>query len=256
MAKVLITSPVDPTPVRIVTGAANDEIDVENLIVKPEANMDVLVLMSCDYNPGSTTQNVQIQGKYESNGATTSLHDTGGMIFSGEATTEWRPWMTMKKLSLTANQVYNFLLKCSMSSTSFVGVRNAKIVIFVLESADQYDERNAETSTTSTGENDVTDVSLTFTPATTGDYLILWCGEMNNSSTTVKGNVFLDVDGSNHADVRVESDATAQWYWVGGIKFINLSNASHTIKLQMGNESGAGTLKIRNARVFALRLSA
>lgn len=257
MAKVFVTSQVDLTPQRITTGAANNWVDVENLMVKPDgANMDVLVLMMCDWACGATSNNAQLRGIYDTQGSDTSLHDTGGMIFSPEATTEWRPWMTMKKLTLTADQAYNFRLQASASSTSFVSTRNARIIVFELTADDQYDEINAETSTTSTGENDVTGLSITFTPGSTGDYLVLWCGEMNNSSTTVKGNVFLDIDGTNHATPEVESDATAQWYWVGGIKMINLSNASHTIKLQYGNASGAGTLKIRNARIFVLRLSA
>src|SRR3990167_446536 len=72
-------------------------------------------------------------------------------------------------------------------------IREAAVLVIQADSLDQFAESIATVETTSTTFQD--GLTLTFTPSTIGDYLIISCADVKHSETTTNANVQLDIDG-------------------------------------------------------------
>lgn len=114
------------------------------------------------------------------------------------------------------------------------------------------------TTTSSTFQNEVT---LTFTPATAGDYLIIADAQTKHASTSQSLEVQLDVDGTPYHLARVEPAGTAEWRpWscvlgaISGETLGQFDATSHTLKIQSRSRDGSTTASIRQARIMCLRL--
>jgi hypothetical protein len=141
----------------------------------------------------------------------------------------------------------------SSSSMHYAYIKNAKIIAIKLNTADQNAVQESKTTTTGTGWSDKT--TLTFTPATAGDYLILAVADMDSNSTTYDWKVQLLVDASAYSVTNIENnDGSNTMPWIV-CKKVTLTAASHTMKIQYATENASGTVGINNARIVAIRLS-
>ena len=150
-----------------------------------------------------------------------------------------------------ALQTYQIQHKLSTTfSSQAVETVSPRMLAIELGDDDQTAESNGESTTTAGTYQDK--VTKTWTPSSTGDYLIIAFAEITNSSTS--GNTFatMDIDGTEYGEGSMEP-RTANYYkgWMHMQK-INLDNTSHTIKIKYYD--GASTAKIRNARIVAIRL--
>lgn len=137
------------------------------------------------------------------------------------------------------------------TGSSATHIRDARILAIKKATADEYAESNAEASTTSA--TPTAKVTLTFTPASTGDYLIIASCDIKNNSTSGTSNYNLDIDGTDYNVMTfVPGDGTSYRTW-NAVRKVNLSNASHSIKIEYFRTVG-GTAFIRNARIMAIRL--
>jgi hypothetical protein len=107
-------------------------------------------------------------------------------------------------------------------------------------------------STTSTSWQDKT--VLTFTPAA-GDYLVMATAEMYGSSGSYNAIAQMTINGTSYAVYDVEPADTTNYQTFFTHKIINLTAASHTIKIQYRSENTAATAGIRNARIVVIPLS-
>lgn len=110
-----------------------------------------------------------------------------------------------------------------------------------------------ESSTKSTSWQDK--VSLTFTPESAGDYLILATADLSGSSTSDSFFACLTFDSSSLGEMVREPTATNHYYTFAMVKKLNLSASSHTFIIQYKSEKATKSAYIKNARIIALRLT-
>lgn len=129
--------------------------------------------------------------------------------------------------------------------------KNARIIAIKKESADEYNESTGRSTTTSATPQDK--ATLTFTPGSQGDYIVIAAAGLDCSSASVDMGCMLDIDGTDYgvAAIRLVDTATNRYGWFF-MKKVNLTAASHTIKIQY-NSDGAATVGIQDARIIALR---
>ena len=142
----------------------------------------------------------------------------------------------------------SFKLQYSSETSGTAGIGSMAIVAIESATGDQYIGDDASTTTTSA--TMVAAQTLTFTPATTGDYLIIAYAEVDAQNVGVQ----LDVDGtdSHIADPVEDKDATTWSAW-SAIHKVNLTAVSHTIKIEFRATAG-GTAELRRRRILAIRL--
>ncbi|MBC7246879.1 MAG: hypothetical protein H5T73_03750 [Actinobacteria bacterium] len=118
----------------------------------------------------------------------------------------------------------------------------------------KYAEAEAESSTRSTSYQDK--AVLTFTPEVPGYYLIIGTAELRGSSSSYSVLARMTVDGTSCADFTGEPDQTNIYInHFAAQKVVNLTAASHTIKLQYRSESAFAYAYARRARILAIPVS-
>jgi len=112
---------------------------------------------------------------------------------------------------------------------------------------DGYAESEGQSNTTSGSYQQKT--RLSFTPAYTGDYLLMWSGEVAQDSLVSSTLVRLQQDDTTDlAEQRIEPKDNADWQPVGGIKKVSLT-ASQAYTFDIDYASTGNTSSIRRARV-------
>ncbi|MBP6914336.1 hypothetical protein KBB74_02490 [Candidatus Parcubacteria bacterium] len=154
--------------------------------------------------------------------------------------------------SSPGSQTYKIQYKTS-STSGTASIKEAKIIAIKLNSSDKYAEQ--ETRTTSSSKRPVDKTTLTFTPDSAGDYIVIATATGDGQSASYDFDIQLDIDGTSYSSVNVEPAYTANRYLWGAVKRINLTAASHTIKIQYNAESSATgrNAGIAHARIVALR---
>lgn len=106
---------------------------------------------------------------------------------------------------------------------------------------------------------------LSFTPATAGDYLLIFGAQLKHASTSQSLECHLNIDKAGPATIRhlarMEPFSTAEWRpWGGTLGAITgetqgqFSAAAHTIDIEFRSLDGSTTASIREAYILALRL--
>jgi hypothetical protein len=131
------------------------------------------------------------------------------------------------------------------------GLDDMTIVAIESHASDQYVETLAEQSTFRESYQDRQ--TLTFTPAASGDYLIIASAEFTFDGTS-DGGVRLTVDGvaSHEVDPQDQTDSTNYIPWLAVHK-VTLDASSHTIKIQ-NKTPEEDTAAVRRRRILAIRL--
>lgn len=143
-------------------------------------------------------------------------------------------------------------IEFASETTASVNIDNATLLMLKAHQLDQYAENETEASTASSTLQDYT--TLTFTPPTTGDYLILASAEFKtllNGADVAK--LVLDVGGTKYGEAeRTARDATNYYSWFTAVR-LNLTNTSKTIKIQFSARFG-GNATVRRGAILAIRL--
>jgi len=112
---------------------------------------------------------------------------------------------------------------------------------------DGYAESEGQSNTTSGSYQQKT--RLSFTPAYTGDYLLMWSAEITGDSLVSSTLVRLQQDDTTDlAEVRHEPKDSSDWYAVSGIKKVSLT-ASQAYTFDLDYATTGNTGSIRRARV-------
>jgi len=223
--------------------------DKATLTFTPADNSAYLIIASWQLQMSSTNY-VAYSKLVRTSGTATDLHervhrpkDNTDYVAGGSAVVETFG---------TSPGSQTYVVQYRTSSTAGTArIKNASIIAIRLNSDDQYTASTARSTTTSSSYQDK--ATLTFTPATSGDYLIIASASVDSSSTSRDWRAQLDIDGSTYNNSNVEPVSTSNRNSWGAFRKINLSNASHTAKIQYSIESGA-TAGITYAHLIALRL--
>jgi hypothetical protein len=172
------------------------------------------------------------------------------LIYRVKDTTDWYPFCALKRVTLPASSQTLKIQYAISDTTATAKIRNARLYAFSLSG--QYAESESESSSTSTSWLDK--VALTFTPSTSGDYLIMATANYGGSSTTYSTLLQFLKDGSVQAGPTRETSATEARYTFGVMRKINLDTTSHTFKIQYRTEDTHNTARIKYAHIVAIRI--
>lgn len=169
-------------------------------------------------------------------------------------TTDWYPFCGSKRITLNEGADYAIRIDyCTSSSAATAYIRNARIVIFSLQS--EYVESEGLSTTSSTSwENKAT---LEFTPPSLGDYLIIATANYRMSTTNRDTKIQLIQDDTivhtNNLG-RPGSGTTAEYYTFGAMRGATLDAGLHSFKLQYCSSNTPGIAGINYAHIIAIRL--
>jgi len=226
--------------------------DKATLTFTPDANKDYILFWSCDCFEVSTTVSV----------FTRLYNSTDAVVLSEQnqenRTTTGTPYRTshgIAKYSAGASPV-STTFKIQYHDSDGIAtakIRNARILAIRVESDDAYTESLADQTFTSNTYVDGNAV-LTFTPASTGDYLVFASCDFNHGSTFDEMYIkLLDPSSASIFEMqRINRDAANYNPYTVMVKQ-NLTNSSKTYKLQI-HRTSANTITIKNQRIFAMRL--
>lgn len=226
--------------------------DKATVTFTPDASSDYYIFWSCLVIGDSTSED-----------AYTRLYNSTDAVVLAEQNQEHRT--TGGTPYRASHGIAKYTSGGSPASTSFkiqyrseVGgtstrIKEARVLVVKAHADDEYAEYLSAETTTSNSYVD-TSCALTFTPATTGDYLIFSSADLKSSSSG--DNYFLKLVDPASAAIGemscVNRDATNFNPWATMVRQ-NLTNSSKTFKLQW-HRTAAGTLTLQNQRILALRL--
>lgn len=153
------------------------------------------------------------------------------------------------------------LQTATQSTLSTTTTQNTRIISIELGASDQsigsYNSRTTTTSSTFAATNG----TLTFTPSSTGDYVILAAADIDNNNNNTNATwsaIALDVDGTQYATKTYHgrTNTSSNIFNWGAVKKVNLSNASHTIAVKYKSNGGTATTGANNVTLVAIRADA
>jgi len=143
------------------------------------------------------------------------------------------------------------------NSADTVGSDEIFLMAIEAQATDAYAEvLSANTRTSSTLGDQCT---LTFTPGSAGDYLILCSAEAGGLITATSNGccrVLLDVNGTQYFDTvdgQQANTSSARYAWAGAM-VLNFAASSQTLKIQFASSDNTNTANIRNCRILCMRL--
>ena len=228
--------------------------DKVSLTFTPDANTDYILFWSAGVIEVSTTVSVFSRLYNSTDAVVLSEQNQENRTTSGSP---YRITGGMAKFSAGASPVSTtFKIQFHDSDgASTAKIKNARILAVRVDALDAYAESlSDQTSTSNTYEDGA---SLTFTPGSTGDYLIFATCDFNHGSTGDEMFIkLLDPDGStSYCELQhVNRDAANYNPYFAMVKK-NLTASSKTFKLQV-HRTSANTITLKNQRLYAMRLDA
>ncbi len=139
--------------------------------------------------------------------------------------------------------------------------KHSHVLSLELRNEDAHAMSEGTSTTTSADFNDGNKVTLTFTPASAGDYLIVADAQVKHGGTNFQVECQLLVDGNPFHKFVVRPRSTDAWFpWscvlgaITGETLGQLSGSPNVIKIQFRSSNGSDTASIRRARIVVLRL--
>jgi len=173
------------------------------------------------------------------------------LIYRVKDITDWYPFCALKRVNLPASSQTLKIQYAISETTATAKIRNARLYAFSLSG--QYAESEAESSW-NTNINWQDKVALTFTPSTSGDYLIIATANLGGSSTDYSTLIQFLKDGIVQVGPTRETSASEARYTFGVMRKMNLDATSHTFKIQYKTENTLNTAYISYAHIVAIRL--
>jgi len=216
------------------------------LTFTPDPNSEYVYIWSAQVSSGSTSQDVRVNLK------------TGSTIIAegnieDKDTTDWHPVSGLEHETFGATpSAVTLTLNWSRESTATAGIREARILALKLESGDIYTENtNDQTNTTTTFS---TALTLNWTPASAGDYILMGSAEYRFSAA---GEVITKIvhSSTDYGTTTARPQDTTNY--MPGMHAVYLSNLSgaQTATMQWARSATAtGTAYCRRAALLALRV--
>jgi len=166
--------------------------------------------------------------------------------------TDYRSFTTVKVSNLTAAAHTIALQYRSENSGATTYIRNARVVAIPKGSLEMF---SAASDATTALTNTMTDrATLGWTPATAGEYLLVWSAEVS-ASTGYSTLVEARYGGAAWDSATVESKDNTDYFPFTSFAVADCTATAQTITLAAAREGGTTTQNIRNARLAAVRLT-
>jgi hypothetical protein len=220
----------------------------------PDASSDYFIFVSAIYTNSSTTDDHV--GKVDLQCTTPgTLLVESGQVKEPTSPQDWLPFFGIARASFGASPSAQDVIIRYWSSHSgdTTKIKDARVLVLKADAADKYAASDDLSSTTSTGTNIKT--TLTFTPATSGDYLVIAFAVLGMDANTTGQQTWLDhVTGGQTYGARkwyCKDDYDGQPFCVA--EKLTLPASSQTFQLDYASDSGTLSY-IQYARILALRL--
>src|SRR5512132_1877859 len=153
------------------TTSANEQVKT-TLTFTPDANSDYWLIASGVFTCSSTTDNHEGQVDLWHQEVSTALFYQAGQVKEESSPQDWIAFFGISKLSFGASPGEQNIDMQYWSSNAGDTTKIKDVRVLVIKAAaDQYAESLAQTTTTSTSYQ--TKTTLSFTPSSTGDYLVI-----------------------------------------------------------------------------------
>jgi hypothetical protein len=226
-----------------------DYQDKTTLTFIPDPNSTYLIIASWLMNESSVSYGVQ--GKLTR--TTGTVKDFSELIYMPKDPSDYISGGAIGIDSFGSSpEAQTYKIQYKTNNTAAIGrIKDAKIIAIKMNSADQYAQLETRATTNSTAYVD--SANLTFTPSTAGDYIIIATADLDGANNTVDFRAQLNIDSSIYSNYNIETFNPINKYLWGMVKKVNLTAASHTIKIQYSTENASYAAGIANARIIALR---
>jgi len=177
------------------------------------------------------------------------------MGVAGNMTGDYRTFGASKVATLSAASHTILLTYCTSRTYNTAYIRNARIVAIKKAALETWTAAaDTATALTTTMTNYA---STTFTPATAGDYLLIYSAELYGNTTSYYTEAQAKLGGTVLDDCISTSHVDSGNYWpYVSFKMANLPASAQTVAIAAAKQSGSSaTHNIRRARVTAIRLS-
>lgn len=177
------------------------------------------------------------------------------LVYRVKDMTDWYPFCGLKQLTLNGGTNYNFKVQfCTSNAAGTAYIRNARLLVLSL--ASEYAE--SEGLSTSGSTNWQEKATLSLTPATSDDYLLIATANYRGSSTNRDTKIrLIEDDTIVHADTigRPGADTTSSYYTFAVMRRISLDTSTHSFKLQYCSSATPAIAGINYAHIAAIKLS-
>jgi len=213
----------------------------------PTISDDYLILAYGEFKALSTSY----QGKVR---VTIDGTVEGETMMAPQSNTQYFSFAAMKYMTLNAASHTINIDHASSNASANCYLRNARVL--AIRKASLVTAANAADSAVSLTTTLTDYVTLNFTPATAGDYLLCWSAEetaaANNIATTVQGKL----NGTATDEMVNTSKLAGDWVpFMSYSVATNLAASQQTITVAAKKASGTKAAQIRRVRVAAIRLS-
>jgi hypothetical protein len=184
---------------------------------------------------------------------TVDASEESSIIVEPNDTTDYHSFTAMKAVTLSAASHTINLDYRSENSGATAYLRNARVV--AIRKASLVMATNAADSTVALTTTLTNYVTLNFTPATSGDYLLVWNAEVS-ANTSYSTQVEARYNGTPWDSCLVESKDNTDYHTFVSFGMATCPASQQTITVAAAKETGSSaTHNIRRARVAAIRLS-
>ncbi len=221
--------------------------DKVSISFTPQTTADFAIIATAEVQGSSTSYQAKAQLTVNS----TTYQE---LAYRVKDTTDWYPFDGLKRLTLNGGTNYEVKIQfCTNNAAGTANIRNARLLILSLQS--EYAESEGLSTTTSTSWQDK--ATLTYTPPSSGDYLVIATANYRGSSTNYDVYVQLTQDGTTitSSNGRPGTGTTANYYTFGVMRKVTLDTSQHNFKIQYRSSSTSGTSGVNYAHVVAINLS-
>ncbi len=218
-----------------------------SLTFTPDASSDYLIIASSRINGDSVVGGCQM--RLQNTTSATTLSESVWAT-QGDATDIMNDFMLDVETFGASPSSQTYEVQFRNESGGIATASDTKICALKLHADDEFVSDDAETTTTST--SFVVASTLTFTPESTGDYLIIATAEIDLSVTNNQIEVKLVHSATDYGFMSHRAQDVNNWNPWATIVRLNLTNSSKTFEIQF--RAGAGTAGVRNRRIVAIRL--
>jgi hypothetical protein len=178
----------------------------------------------------------------------------GETIMAPQSNTQYFSFTVAKYATLSAASHTINIDHASSSASYNCYLRNAR-VLAIRKASLVYSSNAADTAASLT--TTLTDyVTLNFTPATAGDYLLVWSGEETAAATNIATTVQAKLNGTVKDEMINTSKIAGDWVpFMSYAVATSLPASQQTITVAAKKASGTKAAQIRRARAVAIRLS-
>ena len=213
----------------------------------PQVTADFVIIATAEVQGSSTSYQAKARLTVDS-----ATHQE--LAYRVKDPTDWYPFNGLKRLTLTGGTNYEIKIQfCTNNAVGTASIRNARLLILSVQS--EYAESEGLSTTTSTSWQDK--ATLTFTPPSNGDYLVIATANYRGSSTSYDVYVQLTQDGTTitSSNGRPGSGTTANYYTFGVMRKVTLDASQHSFTIQYRSSSASGTAGVNYAHIVLINLS-